>query len=171
MVTRVSVCLAGSDVDVSAVVIFHRPAGDVLSNSSRACSRTILHQHIPQLGTRSPTEVSLCVCPCVCLSVCVSVRDPAHRPGWLYVVAWSVCLSVTIVMSLRILTQVDPRNHVLDAVQIPACKGEILRVKMGRSRTWLDTSGGHIATQQGAAPVLCACQLECTRGLHIGATW
>ena len=37
-------------------------------------------------------------------------------------------------------TQMRQRKHVLDGVQVPKGKGVILRLKSGRSRTYLDMS-------------------------------
>jgi len=36
-------CVVGFNVDLSAVVILHRPTADVIHDSSRTCSRTFLH--------------------------------------------------------------------------------------------------------------------------------
>jgi len=90
---------------------------------------------------------------------------------WL-LLAWSVGRSVAtvspakvaepIVMPLRIWTRLGPRNHELDGVQ-----GAVLRAKKDRPRMCLVVDILK-ATQQGAEPVQCACQLGCTRW---GAHW
>jgi len=43
--------------------------------------------------------------------------------------------SEPIKMPFEMCTQMGPRNHVLDGVQIPTCEETILRAKSGRLRT------------------------------------
>jgi len=64
-------------------------------------------------------------------------------------VAWSVCRSVTTVSRVKAaeaivipVRDVDPRNHVIDGVQIAAYEGAILMAKRDRPGTCLGMSVG-----------------------------
>jgi len=74
-------------------------------------------------------------------------------------VCWSVMtvspakMAEQIVIPFGILTQVRPRNHVLDMVQIPTQEGSVLKAKRGHPRACLAVNILKV-TQQGAELVV-----------------
>ena len=70
--------------------------------------------------------------------------------------------SEPIKMPFEMCTEMGPRNHVLDGVQIPTCEEAILMAKRGRLRT-CPTVDKLKVTQQEAKLAWCSCQLGCTR--------
>jgi len=73
----------------------------------------------------------------ISFSGCIAVLRTYMQPIVTDRVAWSVCLSVTVVIPAKtaepiellfgLRTRVGPRNHVLDGVQICQWEGAILR--------------------------------------------
>ena len=100
------------------------------------------------------------------------------------VVCLSVCLSVTIVSpaitaepiempSMGCGLGFDPRNHVLDGVQIPTCEGTILTAKRGQLRTCPDSGQHTLSDSVGGSTGTVRMPIGCTRWgwVHIVATW
>jgi len=75
-------------------------------------------------------------------------------------------------MPLGKLTQVGPKNHVLDRFQIPTLRGHFDGEKGACSGHAWPCSAIDVlkATQRGAEPVRCGCRLGRTRRGHIGET-
>jgi len=77
---------------------------------------------------------------------------PIATDGAAWSIGRSVCLSVTtmspaetaepIEIPFGMWTWVNPKNHVVDGVQISTREGTILRAQMGRLRTCPDMSDG-----------------------------